>query len=439
MGGVFNSIGEGVANLFGAGPQGGPLGGFKPFAQGVDDLAAGALAPETGGLSLAVPGAFAAEDAAKGNVLGAVGNLAAVGGGAYNAGLIGGGGAAAGGAGSAAGAAAPAAAAGGSATAPGDFSAAFQPGDLFSGGTGPGATAIGTGASGIDPVAAGFETGNAGGADTGSLAGGTGAGTGASTGTGAGGIGADFIPSAGLTPLSTQLATASPAAGGGDFLAAPTITGGSNPTGAIGATGGTAGAAAGPGGASAAPGFIDSISNFATNPSLSAAGGIAKSIPAGAYIGAAGLGYEALKGNPPIPNLSTLNNIAGQAESNSQSLINAELSGQLPPGAAARVQQGLEGAQAEIRSQFAGMGLTGSSAETDALANASQQASAQSFQIASQMAQQGISLAGLPASIYEAITQQVLGEDQQFQNAIVQFASAAGGAGPRIQIGGNAP
>lgn len=438
MSDVFNSIGEGVANLFGAGPQGGPLGGFKPFAQGVDDLAAVALAPETGGLSLAVPGAFAAEDAAKGNILGAVGNLAAVGGGAYNAGLFGGG-AGAGGAAGATGAAAPAIAAGGAATAPGDFSAAFQPGDLFSGGTGPGASAIGTGASGIDPVAAGFSTGSAGGADTGGIGatpGTTGVGAGASTGTAAGGIGGDFIPSAGLTPLSTQLATASPSAGAGDFAAAPSITGGSNPTGAIG--GGTAGAAAGPGGASAAPGFLDSVGNFATNPSLAAAGGIAKSIPAGAYIGAAGLGYEALKGTPPIPNLSTLNNIAGQAESNSQTLISAELSGKLPPGAAAGVQQGLEAAQARIRSQFAEMGLTGSSAEADALGNASQQASAQSFSIASQMAQQGISLAGLPASIYEAITQQVLGEDQNFQNAIVNFATAAGGGGPRIQIGGSA-
>ena len=42
MSDVFNSIGEGVANLVGAGPQGGPLGGFKPVGKILAPIAAAA-------------------------------------------------------------------------------------------------------------------------------------------------------------------------------------------------------------------------------------------------------------------------------------------------------------------------------------------------------------------------------------------------------------
>ena len=428
MSDVFNSIGEGVANLVGAGPQGGPLGGFKPVGKILAPIAAAAtgagLADFAGiGGAIGETGLTGAElGGAAGGALagGENGPIGAVLGGA-GGGLLGGtsafgpggalnfGGGAAGGA---AGAAAPLAAAGGPATAPGDLGAAAAtsagdltvpqgalPGSFVSQGAATSETIPGVTnpsnflqSAGLEAPTQGFNPVEAGGPGAGALS----------------------------TPMGVDPAT--------QASYNQTATGLGLP--------GSAGV--GSGGSSASPGFFKSIGNFAANPSLSTAGGVASSIPAGAYIGAAGLGYEALKGTPPIPNLSTLNNIAGQAESNSSTLINAELSGKLPPGASAGVQQGLEAAQAQIRSQFAGMGLSGSSAEADALANASQAASAQSFQIASTMAQQGISIAGLPASIYEAITQQVLGQDTQFQNAIVNFATAAGGGGGvRLQVGGS--
>ena len=76
--------------------------------------------------------------------------------------------------------------------------------------------------------------------------------------------------------------------------------------------------------------------------------------------------------------------------------------------------------------------------EAEALATASQTAAANSFNIAAQMAQQGLSIAGLPANIYQTIMQATLQNDQEFSQAITNFATAAAGGGPRIQIGGAA-
>jgi hypothetical protein len=334
------------------------------------------------------------------------------------------------------GGAAPAATAGGAAAAPGDWSGAFQPGDIFSGGGGPGAAALGTGA------AADAGTASAAGAPYGSVLppnNTTGfisqsVATGNAPGTipGVAPQPSGFLQDIGITSPTPGYA---PVGGGGQASGA-ILPGQVSPstmaqyqqaaTGLPGA--GASGGGAG-GGTAADPGFLSNLTqgNF---------GAAAKDIPLGAVIGGGGLAYEALKGQPPIPNLSNLNQIAGQAESNSQTLINAELSGQLPAGAAAGVQQGLESAQAAIRSQFASLGLSGSAQEAEALATAAQTSAANSFNIAAQMGQQGISLAGLPAQVYQTIMQATLQNDQEFSQAVTNFATAAAGGGARIQIGG---
>ena len=340
------------------------------------------------------------------------------------------------------GGAAPAASAGGAVAAPGDWTGAFQPGDLFSGGTGPGSAALGTGAAASDagtasaagaPYGTPLPPNNTTGFISQSVASGNAPPTIPGIGPQSSPIQTGTIPTAGITPaLSDQLATAQPSAS--SLLSGPvSITGGAgNPGTSVINTATGIGASASGGGAGGGtatdPGFLSNLTqgNF---------GAAAKDIPLGAVIGGGGLAYEALKGTPAVPNLSNLNQIAGASEAQSQALINAELSGQLPAGAAAGVQQGLESAQAAIRSQFASLGLSGSAQEAEALATAAQTSAANSFNIAAQMGQQGISLAGLPAQVYQTIMQTVLQSDQAFSNSIVNFATAAAGAGPSIRIG----
>ena len=424
-----NDIGEGAANLVGAGPSGGPLGGFKPYAQGVDDLAAVALAPETGGLSLAVPGAFAAEDVAKGNYLGAAGNVAALAGGAYSAGVgpFAPAADAAGGAGAgAAGAAAPLGSAGGPATLGGDLSAG-APALADTGTTSPGIAALG-GAPGVGSGVAGAAGGSPVATSPGILSTiGNDIGT---AGTNVGNFLSNNLPSwLGGTPTAGStfgtVGEAAPGAGTVGALASPDNFGViNNVTGTVAGAGAPALSAGGGGGGSSAGlfGDIGSFGNKLTQP--------------GALLGIAGLGYEALKGTPTVPNLNNLTTEAASAFNTEQQLISPELTGQLPPGAAAGVAQGLESAKAQIRAQFANDGLTGSSAEADALASADQAAASQSFQIAASMANQGLNLAGLSSQIYEQIIQQTLGSDTAFNQALVNFGTAAAGGGARIQIGG---
>ena len=78
MSDVFNSIGEGVANLVGAGPQGGPLGGFKPVGK--------ILAP----IAAAATGAGLADFAGIGGAIGETGLTGAELGGAAGGALAGG-------------------------------------------------------------------------------------------------------------------------------------------------------------------------------------------------------------------------------------------------------------------------------------------------------------------------------------------------------------
>jgi hypothetical protein len=110
--------------------------------------------------------------------------------------------------------------------------------------------------------------------------------------------------------------------------------------------------------------------------------------------------------------------------------------GTLPAGGEAEINQAVQAAQAQIRSQYASMGLSGSTMEQQALAEVTQNAVAQRFQIAQNMAQQGVSeigagtsvtgqggqLLGGAANITNQILQESLQQDQALQQAVSNFA-----------------
>ena len=389
----FKQIAESVANLVGAGPSGGPLGGFKPAGRIISDVAAVAAAPATGGLSLALPLGRGAYDLSQGNTVGGILDLIGAGVGGFNtfgglgeaatagtgaadtaaSGSEGGAsladfsGAAGSTAGGAAGAAAPAAAGGVGSTVSSGWQGLLNYLGLGSGGT---------------------TTGAAAGAPTDLLAGTPGA-TAAAPNIG------DFTA---LSPNSvSELTSANPAG-----------------TAAINAVTG------GPGAATSGGGILDTIMGFQkAHPILSLGGGLVGSqllSPLLQKITGSGLTSQekAMLANVQ-PGISAANQLVG-----------SEASGVLPPGAEASVDQALQGDIANIKSRYASMGLSGSSAEQQDIANATQTAAGQKFGLSQQATQTGLNALGLTSNVYGTLVSDQLTRQQQLQNAFAGFFNALG-------------
>ena len=130
-----------------------------------------------------------------------------------------------------------------------------------------------------------------------------------------------------------------------------------------------------------------------------------------------------------------MNTNADRLDALSQSLTAPLFSGKLPPGAQGAVDQATASAKAAIRSKYASMGMSGSSSEQADLANVDRQAATQVFQLADQLLQQGISVAGLDQSIYQALIQDAGAQNTDLMNSIAGFATAAAG-GTNFNRGG---
>ena len=107
-------------------------------------------------------------------------------------------------------------------------------------------------------------------------------------------------------------------------------------------------------------------------------------------------------------------------------LVGSEASGVLPPGAEASVDQALQGDIANIKSRYASMGLSGSSAEQQDIANATQTAAGQKFGLSQQATQTGLNALGLTSNVYGTLVSDQLTRQQQLQNAFAGFFNALG-------------
>jgi hypothetical protein len=103
--------------------------------------------------------------------------------------------------------------------------------------------------------------------------------------------------------------------------------------------------------------------------------------------------------------------------------------GTLPPGAQAAVDTASRAAKARTRSTFASLGLSGSTAESDALNQVDQQAQAQVFQMADSLLAQGINESGLSAELYKAILGFQTQQNSGLSQAIANFSAASTGSG----------
>lgn len=424
-------------------------GGFvKDILQPVADIAAVALAPETGGLSLAVPAGFGVYDAAKGNILGALGNAAAVVGGAALPGgnPFGSGGAFGG----------PAAGAGG---AGGTIGAA---GTAAPAGVTPGVGAVGPDTAGAASSVA------AGGGSSGISGGGALVPSGAESLVGPSGTVSGAIPVSSVTTGATTL-PASAADTGSSFLSNlnpsnwfgppvnQTVTGAGEPFSTVGTaapgastvtqlapasvantvnpTTGLVDFATGAGGAGAATGPT-SVESLFQNPFLANLGNVIAKNP-GIALGAAGLGIETIM-QPSIPSISgttqQLQSEAAALGGQSAALESYLQTGTLPTGVQASLNQAAESAKAAIRSQYARMGDSGSSAEAQDLANVDQTVAAQGGSLALQLLQQGVSEGNLSAQLYQTILNTATAENAQLSQAIGNFAGSLAGGGATIRL-----
>lgn len=304
-----------------------------------------------------------------------------------------------------------------------------------------------------------FNAGSIGGFDTSGLAPGgavnqgsvvNGAGTLASTG---GGAISSASPVSGMGGGSA--ATAAPSAAGagsigGDvtlndpnssLASAATAAGGSNPGTqglAVGQPNTFTGFGSGPGGANI-PGAIDNFGGAFTPaaPSQSIGQKLTSSLTSpSALIAGTGLAADALKqtglvGNNTPKGENQINRIAAQENQQGQQLQSYLQSGTLPAGLQQTLNQATEAAKATIRSKYAAMGSSGSSAERDELAAVDANAVGQGSQLALQLLQTGINETGAASTLYEQLLKSSESSEGGLNSAIANFASAAGGGGLR--------
>jgi hypothetical protein len=156
-------------------------------------------------------------------------------------------------------------------------------------------------------------------------------------------------------------------------------------------------------------------------------GDIGKALSSNAnwLIPGAALGYEALRGNQLPKGENAISSTATQLGQQATQLESYLQSGTLPPGISTALRQAATSAEATIRAQYAARGMSGSSAETQDLANVQNRIVSQGASIAESLLSTGIQEAGLASSLYAQIMQTSLAQDQRLGNAFTSLAAAS--------------
>lgn len=171
-----------------------------------------------------------------------------------------------------------------------------------------------------------------------------------------------------------------------------------------------------------------SFDQFIKDPTWSSAFNVLKSNPQ-AVVGGLGLGYDVMhQGN--VPGLGALQSAATSAQKNSSELMSYINTGQLPPGYQAAMDQAKQAAKAQLRSKYAGLGMSGSTAEAQDIANVDVQAVAAQADVAANLLQSGISEANVSQQLLADIVGINQQQDTETTNAIMSFAQALGGSQP---------
>ena len=342
-------------------------------------------------------------------------------------------------------------------------------GGAIGGGVGSGITeAIGAVAPGLAGIPAAAIGGGAGGLISSEISGGSPF-LGAATGAAGSALGELVAPSS-PSPATTTVSAAPSAgmAGGGESAAAlapaninapgatdltaggPGVAGVNiGPTGQLTAggpgnlvpsTSSTTGASVTPLDSAATGVSVDPFGNLALAPAaasgagggvLDTAAGLLKSPLTLPLLAGGGLALDFLLQKPPsqMPEAQPIEQAAAQLGAEGTTLQSYLTTGTLPPGAQAAVDQATNAAKAQIRSNYANLGLTGSTMEASAMNQADQNAAAMTFQIADQLLAQGANFTQLSTQLYTNILNLTVQQDAAFQQALGNFAGGLAGAG----------
>lgn len=166
-----------------------------------------------------------------------------------------------------------------------------------------------------------------------------------------------------------------------------------------------------------------------TNNILAAIG--ANAAPLAAGVGLAG---DALMNNKALKGERQIQQQAGQLAAQGQTLQQYLQTGTLPPGLQGALDDASAASIATIKSQYAAHGMSGSSAEQDAIANVQQTVAASGAQMALQLLQTGIGESEGAAQLYQSILNSALQQDATLGAAIGRFATSAAGGNPGISL-----
>ena len=147
----------------------------------------------------------------------------------------------------------------------------------------------------------------------------------------------------------------------------------------------------------------------------------------------AGLAYNMLKGNQKPEFQSNVENAATQLQAQGAQLEGYLTSGTLPPGMDAALQSAHNAAAAAIRSRYANMGMSGSSAEMNDLSNLAYTTVSQGANIASQLMQTGVNEQQFAAGLYQNLMRTSMAQDTAMSNSIAGFTNAMAGGYARAQ------
>ena len=140
-----------------------------------------------------------------------------------------------------------------------------------------------------------------------------------------------------------------------------------------------------------------------------------------------------LKGNQKPEFQSNVENAATQLQAQGAQLEGYLTSGTLPPGMDAALQSAHNAAAAAIRSRYANMGMSGSSAEMNDLSNLAYTTVSQGANIASQLMQTGVNEQQFAAGLYQNLMRTSMAQDTAMSNSIAGFTNAMAGGYARAQ------
>jgi hypothetical protein len=147
-----------------------------------------------------------------------------------------------------------------------------------------------------------------------------------------------------------------------------------------------------------------------------------------ALIGAGGLGMQAFQSSGMPPGGQQLQNMANQFSTQGATLTTDALAGKLPPGAQAQLSQASEASKAKVRSEYARMGLSGSTMETQAMAQADQQMAAQGYQMMQQLLNTGLSEQQAAATMMQHLMTAQTAKQTALTGALGRFGGGLGGS-----------